>query len=432
MKAILVCPSDRHSVAFLGQHRPLALAPILGRTLIDVWLAELATRGARHVIVLAADRPDRIRAAVGSGEAWGIRVEVQPEKNESTPEQARARHRSGEGWLPEPWDVTVLDSLPSGSPPLWSGCADWFEILRQRLGPLANQRVGMRELAPGIAVHVRSHISSSARLDPPCWIGDHAWIGPAARIGPNTIIEEAAFVDDGAEVVNSLVGPSTYVGAFTEVRDSIAWGRDLLRWTTGAHVEITDDFLLNDLSDHTGRSYTTPIPARALAAVLLLLVSPAFAIAWLRRSEGCPLFVRHQSVLAPARNLEFSNTCVHWHLAPFRGLWRRLPELWNIARGEFAWVGNRPVSPAQAALFQNEFERLWLAAPCGLFSLADTEDCPDPFGDEARAHASFYAVRRQWKSDLQILGRILKRHLLPRRPPPAPVPLPATPPPSQP
>src|SRR5206468_11323241 len=83
------------------------------------------------------------------------------------------------------------------------------------------------------------------------------------------------------------------------------------------------------------------------------------------------------------------------------------PQLWNIARGQFTWVGNRPLSPADAAALANEFERLWLAAPIGLVSLADALGCPQAFSDEARAHASYYAVKANWRLDCSIFLRAL-------------------------
>jgi len=83
------------------------------------------------------------------------------------------------------------------------------------------------------------------------------------------------------------------------------------------------------------------------------------------------------------------------------------PKLWNIFRGEFAWVGNRPLTKAQAALLSNDFERLWLNTSVGLVSLADVRGCIDSLNDESRAHASFYAVQHHWTFDLSILASAL-------------------------
>ena len=55
----------------------------------------------------------------------------------------------------------------------------------------------------------------------------------------------------------------------------------------------------------------------------------------------------------------------------------------------------------------NDFERLWLAAPIGLFSLADAEGSAEPFSDEARAHASYYAAEKNWRLDWAVLAHAL-------------------------
>ena len=86
---------------------------------------------------------------------------------------------------------------------------------------------------------------------------------------------------------------------------------------------------------------------------------------------------------------------------------RSWPQLLNIVRGDFAWVGNRPLGPVEVAQLESEFDRLWLAAPIGLISLADAEGVAGAFTDEARACASFYAVRADWRLDLSILARAL-------------------------
>ena len=62
MKAVLICPGERPAVSALAQSAPLALEPILGKTLLDYWLDHLVDRGVRHVYLLVSDRPDQVRA----------------------------------------------------------------------------------------------------------------------------------------------------------------------------------------------------------------------------------------------------------------------------------------------------------------------------------------------------------------------------------
>ena len=82
---------------------------------------------------------------------------------------------------------------------------------------------------------------------------------------------------------------------------------------------------------------------------------------------------------------------------------RAWPQFWSVVRGDFAWVGNRPLSPAQVADLSSDFERLWLAAPIGLVSMAHAEGATD--ASEARPWASLYASQASWRLDASIIAR---------------------------
>ena len=421
MKALVICPADRQAVAVLARRHPLALLalwPFLGRPVLAHALTFLANAGAKEVLVLAADRPEEIRAFTGKGEAWGVKLEVIPETRELTIAEARAKYQANgmAGWLAAPYDVITLDALPQlPARPLWKDYASWRAAQIEWMAEGAKEKVGMRELEPGIYVGRRCRIAASAKLRPPCWVGEHAWIGPSATIGPETVLEDHVYVDQGAEVVRSVIGPQTYVGALTEVRDSLAWGRDLLKLTTGSHTEVTDHFLLGELSPSTTRGNSSGFLARLAALASLVVTSPVVLLAWARnRGSGRPLFVRRVVLRSGSRGaMPVGDTVAYHELNGARGSWRRWPQLWSIVRGDFRWVGNRPLTAEQAGQLQGEFERLWLAAPIGLFCLADSLGCPDEFNEDTRSHASFYAVdpdpRKDW--------RILRAALFGPRPP---------------
>jgi len=408
MNAIVICPADRPEVAFLAQSQPLALLPVLGRSLLDLWLSDLAARGARRILVLATDRPDSVRRFVGKGERWGISVEVAPEQRELTPEEALNRHAESGSATQTPQAV-VLDHVPPSSPPLWTTMPDWFAAIQSQLESAAQERVGMRQWAPGVFVHTQCRLSPDAILNPPCWIGAHSWVGPRAVIGPNSVVESHSYIDDGAEIVGSFIGPGTYVGALTAVRDSVAWGRNLYKIPTGSSTHIHDAFLLGPVRAVVRRGHALTALGRLLALVCLALSSPILIVGWFRRPRGTPLFIRRRAVRAPTIESLHSPTLGYCQLAGFQGLWKRWPELWNIVRGEFRWVGNRPLTPEQADTLVTEYEKLWLGVPTGVISLADAEGCRDPFGDDARAHSSFFAVRTDWRHRLSILWRALVR-----------------------
>lgn len=276
MKALLICPDERFGVAALAEAGPLSNMPILGKSLVEYWLEHLAALGAKEVLVLTANRPEQVRNEIGNGARWGLHATVHSEKYEMTREEARAKHQAPDPavWLPAPHDIFLLDHLP-GRPewPLTTSYADWFAAVRALMpSALTPDRIGVRELQPGVWAGWRAHIDSGAKLIGPCWIGDRTWIEAGAIIGPNAVLEKEVFVARGAEVSHSVIGPKTYVGEFTEVRNSIAWGGTLINWERGSCLRVADEFLLCSLEARrahlgTGQSASAarlPLPLSAM------------------------------------------------------------------------------------------------------------------------------------------------------------------------
>lgn len=419
MKALLICPSDRENSDFFSRRQPLALVPLLGRTALDRAMADLARRGATEITVIAADRPVMIRSALGGGKRWGVKAEVISASYEPTAEEARVRYKTGNGeWLPEPYDAVTLEGWPqSTEESLWQSPSAWFASLKERMNEAGASNVGMRQFKPGVWVGTRSRISPAATVNAPCWIGQQAWIAAGAVVGPDAIIEEGSCIDQCAEVVNSHVAPITYVGSDVELRNSLAWGGSLLNWTTGSQTEVTDAFLLADISmraKHRNGSLIT----RAAALFALLISLPVFLFATLRcLLTRQRILVRHRCVPTPMVGDQAApRSVIHYELNGVGGMWRRLPELWNVALGQFHWVGNRPLTPGQADAMTSEFERLWLAVPSGIFSLSDVEDCSDAYGDTSLAQAAFYATNHGRRENAAILARAIIRLFFPIEP----------------
>src|SRR5688572_3487742 len=248
MKALLICPGERVGVAALAETAPLCNVPILGKPLVDYWLEYLAERGARHIYILATDRPEQVREWVNDGVRWGLTVEVLPEVHEPSLEEARAKYQSNDslGWLPAPHDAQLMDRLPKLSRhSLFSSYADWYGALQAWLPYAASaERIGIHSLKPGVWVGLHSRIDPGAELHGPLWIGENVHIAAGAIVGPWTIIENNACIEEGAEISNSVIGSDTLVGRFTEVRRSIAWGATLVNWKLDSWIKVPDSFLL--------------------------------------------------------------------------------------------------------------------------------------------------------------------------------------------
>jgi NDP-sugar pyrophosphorylase family protein len=250
MKALLICPSLREDIEVLSRRVPLAVAPMLGASLLEYWLAHLAQAGAKEVFISAEDRPDHIRSVAGSGTRWGLQVQVIPEARELDPPQALLRYEQELGFSSTS-GIAVVDHLP-GRPnlPCFKSYGTWFSALQAWL-PQANtpNRVGMRQRSPGIWVSSSARVSSRAELYSPCWIGDDAWIGPRVVVGPRAVIENEAVIEADAEICYSQVGKATFVGRCVEIHNSLAWGDHLINWQTGSVTHVPDGFVLSSLEE---------------------------------------------------------------------------------------------------------------------------------------------------------------------------------------
>ena len=277
MKTLLICPAIRPAVPQLSEDGPLAIAPILGEDIVSHWIEHLAGLGARHVQVVAADRAEQVRATLGDGARWGVRLEVIAASDEPTSAEAAARYRpAGEpGWLPAPHDVVLLNHLP-GCPdlPLFESYASWFAALLAWLPrALTPARVRVNEIRPGIWVGRRAHVSATAVLIAPCWIGDQVFVEPGAIVGPGAIIEDRSVVEDEACIAHSWVGPDTFVGPMTSVASSLAWGSSLTNWRLDSSLRVPDPFLLCSLAPPPAPPAPAPF-ARAVGAPARAAESP--------------------------------------------------------------------------------------------------------------------------------------------------------------
>jgi len=240
MKAVLICPGERPEVALLSVEAPLALAPALGYGVVEYWMSHLACAGVKQIVLLANDRPNQLREIVGHGSRWGVAAEVREESLELTSEHAAEKYGA---------PATVMDHFPGfPSYPLFASYQHWFAALENWMSRAETpDRVGLREVQPGIWVGLHGQISREATLRAPCWMGDHVFVGPGAVIGPGAVLENGAFIEAKAQIISSVIEPATFVGQYVQISHSVAWGGTVVNWQTGLENKISDAFLLCSL-----------------------------------------------------------------------------------------------------------------------------------------------------------------------------------------
>lgn len=250
MNALLICPPEQRVLSCLAGSKPLATVPLLGQSLLEYWLAHLARQGASRVLILTTDRPPDIEALVADGSRWGISVQVKSEAIELTPAEALLKYATELDPGSDKTVVTLLDHFP-GQPEhrLFRGADEFLNSLMAWMPQaFTPDRVGFHEIQPGVWAGTRSSISPEAKVQPPCWLGQHVMVGAGALIGPRTILEDGVFIESMAEVSDSWIGEETLVGELTRVQNALAWGSTLVDCSTGTTTIVPDRFVLCPLS----------------------------------------------------------------------------------------------------------------------------------------------------------------------------------------
>jgi NDP-sugar pyrophosphorylase family protein len=246
---------------------PLSSLQFLGQSLIEYWLSHLASSGTKEILVLVESPGSRARRVIGDGARWGLKAEVFEEPCELRPEQALSKLTGAWSLDEARARMTVADHFPEDPRhPLFTSYADCFAALLNWM-PRAKMpdRVGLREVQPGIWVNVTCHVSRRARLRAPCWVGKHVFVGADAVVGPDAVLEEGAFIEAQAEVSHSWVAPDTLVGRGTRLANSIAIGSRLINYQTESLAVVPDPFVLCSLRRTTARireaEEAAPLPA---------------------------------------------------------------------------------------------------------------------------------------------------------------------------
>src|SRR5437867_4925515 len=112
MNALLICPSQRRGVGLLAEALPLSNLPLLGQSVLEYWLAYLASSGVKQVSILADDRPEQVEQLVGNGARWGVAADVIAESRELTPAQALLKYDKEFNASQLLNGIAVLDHFP--------------------------------------------------------------------------------------------------------------------------------------------------------------------------------------------------------------------------------------------------------------------------------------------------------------------------------
>ncbi len=257
-------------------------------------------------------------------------------------------------------------------------------------------------------------VHPSAVLSPPVYIGDFTTIGKSCVIGPETTINSGCVVDDDAEIVRGIVLKNTYVGEATTLNDRIADNDLLVDPETGTVIRVPDVFVLgNSYGGHGLSAYAARLTQRILAFLALIPALAFLAPLALRLSPRRPgkMFITRrvagkfiQTDLTGAKNPEHFSM----HLFDVDNFFlRRLPALWDVARGKLSVVGPEPLSPEEAEAWLGSWANERFTCRPGLIGPWRGQGINHPDEMEKRVMENHYAQTRTPLSALFILAGAL-------------------------
>jgi NDP-sugar pyrophosphorylase family protein len=259
MQTVLIAPGIRSGTSWLGLQFPLAALPILGCSLLEYWLSELASTGTTEVVVSAADRPEILAPILGTGARWGVEAFLIAESTEPTLTEASARYAEQLNRSSLLYPVVLMDHLPGRDQKLFEDYTSWFAALSDWLPQaITPDRVGIRQVRPGIYVSVNSRVSRHAELRSPCWIGEGVFVGARCIVGPYAFLENHSYLEADVEVSHSQVGPGTFIGRYTVLQQCLAWANTLVNWQSGTATTISDPFVMGKFGKAASKPLALP------------------------------------------------------------------------------------------------------------------------------------------------------------------------------
>lgn len=302
----------------------------------------------------------------------------------------------------------------------WNPLDSFADFQRaQNLG-LHNAQPRARQIAPGIWVGRNAVIHPTVALAAPVLIGDDCFIGRAVELGPHVVIGANVFLDDEATVAESTVLDDTYVGKLVKLEQRVAAKTWLIDARTSESTRVVDHFLLAENAPTALGGIVRDALDRVVAFIVALVMLPLAILVGVlayiasgRVFAHAPRLGEREAATSQPRRFalrRFATTRTNGNASAL-GRWLarwdldRLPEWWNVVRGEMSLVGVQPLSEAQAAQLQEDWQFQRHACRAGITGLWYTQTGKRAPLDEILIADAYYAATRTWRGDLALLAR---------------------------
>jgi len=257
-------------------------------------------------------------------------------------------------------------------------------------------------------------ISKSAEIQKPVIIGNNVQILGGTVLGPLAIIGSNIIIDRESTVKGSVVLDNTYIGERLDVENRIASGNVLIEPESGISVTMEDPHLLNEIKKTGAKGTFLRFIIHAFTALILisvlfipfLLLLPILKLKgkWITKTINC-------YTSSPGKTMQLKTASIEWKGAP--GIVAsalsldRFPMLFRVLNGEFAIIGNHPVTVKPGS---HDALNLIKSYRPGVFSYSETEDWPSDGGEMAIVERYYTAHSNPFRDIGLTMKAFLNRH----------------------
>ena len=114
-------------------------------------------------------------------------------------------------------------------------------------------------------------------LKPPLVIQDHSALGRSTVLEGDVIIGSNVLIDDFTHLRRAVIFNNTYIGRHMQIEDKIVAERMVIDIKTGAHVEMSDDFMVGNTRRRAIDRFA--VAEFIIALLLLILLLPSWLLA---------------------------------------------------------------------------------------------------------------------------------------------------------
>lgn len=279
---------------------------------------------------------------------------------------------------------------------------------------------GMQESA-GVWRGRNITVHPDTKIHPPVYIGSGSQLLPGAEIGPNVVLGSGVVVGRGTSIQESTVLAHTFIGESLDVADKVVNHSAFIDTTKDEVVHVDDSRLLADVSPTYYSMSIRGLIEQIICAMIFFVASPVMLaimlLAWRTSNQSVFCLVEriisnpqglsdplqrgpHTIFVTHFRTRDGSNQ--HTKMGAWLERWdlHRLPELWNVLKGEMSLVGVQPLCPDEASLVQEEWQAVRYSCKTGFTGFWYTQTAKEADFLERCSVDAYYAATHSLTGDL--------------------------------